>query len=237
MSELALGVFGGTFNPVHYGHLRSAVEVRETLGLSRILMVPAAQPPLREQPSVSAAFRAELVERALAGEPGLECDRRELEREGPSYTYDTLKELRQEHGAATPLILIVGADALDKLQQWYRWQDLLALGHLAVLTRPGWVLPADGAIGEWLQSHRGDAAGLRSQPAGQVLPLSLRQLPVSATEIRSLIAEGRSPRYLLPDSVWRAIQERGAYGAASSASTSSPLSRSASLTQENHGVR
>ncbi|MEE4660517.1 MAG: nicotinate-nucleotide adenylyltransferase [Halieaceae bacterium] len=213
MSRSGLGIFGGTFNPIHFGHLRSALEVREELGLERVLMIPAAQPPLREQPETSAVFRAELVERAIAGEPGLVCDRRELEREGPSYTVDTLQELRAEHGPETPLCMVLGADTLDKLDAWHRWQEILDFAHLVVLTRPGWVLPADGEMGRWLSRHRVDAASLLQQPAGGVLSLALRQLPVSATEIRSLIAEGRSPRYLLPEAVWHRIMESGAYGA------------------------
>ena len=230
MTRPALGVFGGTFNPIHFGHLRSALEVREALNLDRVLLVPAAQPPLREQPAVSAELRAHMVELAIAAEPGLECDRRELQREGPSYTVDTLAELRHEVGEETPLFLVVGADTLDKLDQWHRWQDLLQLAHLAVLTRPGWVLRADGDMGRWLSQHRADPVAMRSRPAGGVLSLALRQLPVSATEIRSLIAEGRSPRYLLPDTVWQTILKQRAYGAVEDLESSQSVGHSTQQT-------
>ena len=214
MSQGPLGVFGGTFNPIHNGHLRSALEVRESLGLERVLLMPAARPPLRELPECDAAFRADLVELAVDGEPGLVCDRRELDREGPSYSYDSLAELRAEHGRHRSLSLILGTDTLEQLDRWYRWEELLMLAHLIIVARPGWTHPESGVVADWLSRHLADTpAVLHSTPCGSAVLKTLRQLPISATEIREIIADGRSPRYLLPDAVWQRIQESGVYRA------------------------
>jgi nicotinate-nucleotide adenylyltransferase len=214
VSSGPLGIFGGTFNPIHNGHLRSALEVREALALEQLLLVPAAVPPLREAPSVSAQMRADMVESAIAGEPGLACDRRELLRPGPSYTYDTLAELRREHGETLSLCLVLGTDTLAQLEQWHRWRELLEVAHMVIVARPGWHSPPGGEIGDWLRQHQVTEQGaLHRSPAGKVLKIELRQLPISATEIREMIGAGRSPRYLIPDTVWHYIQRTGAYGA------------------------
>ncbi len=215
MSGGPLGIFGGTFNPIHNGHLRSVLETREALGLEQVLLMPSAQPPLRDAPDVDAALRADMVECAIAGEPGLACDRRELSRSGPSYTYDTLAELREELGPGRSLCLILGADHLDSLDRWYRWQELLSLAHLVVMARPGWQAPVSGPVADWVAQHlTASAEDLQHRPNGAVLAHQQRQLPISATEIRELIADGRSPRYLLPDPVWDMIRQRGLYGGA-----------------------
>jgi nicotinate-nucleotide adenylyltransferase len=208
-----LGVFGGTFNPIHNGHLRSALEIRDLLGLEQVLLIPAAEPPLRERPGCDATFRAELVELAISGEAGLVCDRRELSRPGPSYTVDTLTELRDELGSERSLCLIVGADALERLDHWHRWAELLDLAHVAVMARPGWTPPNHGVVADWLHRNQSDnPASLREQASGSIVCVTPRQLPISSSEIRELIAAGRSPRYLLPDAVWSRIRETGAYG-------------------------
>lgn len=212
MTAGPVGFFGGTYNPIHYGHLRSALELRETLQLAEVRLVPAAQPPHREEPALSAQLRAELVELAVADEPGLYCDKRELEREGPSYTIDSLGELRQELGAAMPLCLIVGADAVAGLDSWRRWRELLDFAHLLVIARPGWEMPAAGTVADWLQEHlTSTAATLQHNPCGSVMLQELRPLAISSTEIRQLVAAGRSPRYLVPDVVCERIRELGLY--------------------------
>ena len=214
MTPGPLGGFGGKFNPIHNGHLRSAVEIRESLALEQVLLMPAAQPPLRETPECDAELRADLVDLAISGEPGLACDRRELHRPGPSYTYDTLAELRGEQGPDRSLCLIVGTDILESLDHWHRWQELLGLAHLVVVARPGWVRPQSGTIARWLSAHLcEDDSALHRSACGGVVLKTLRQLPISSTEIRQLIADGRSPRYLLPDAVWLRVQESGAYHA------------------------
>ncbi len=213
MSSGPIGIFGGTFNPIHHGHLRSALELKQSLALDQVRLVPAAEPPLRRAPELSAEQRAELVEQAVASEPGLVCDRRELSRQGPSYTVDTLVELRTELGTDRPLCLIVGTDILERLDQWHRWEELLDFAHLVVIARPGWRMPETGRIASWVEEHGGVSADLQGSPAGLVVLQQQRQLPISATEIRDMITAGQSPRYLLPDAVWDTIQRLGAYGA------------------------
>ena len=141
MRRAPVGILGGTFNPIHYGHLRSALELRERLGLAEVRLVPAARPPHREQPECPVEQRADMVSLAIAGEPGLLCDRRELLREGPSYTVDSLQELRMQLGTEQSLYLIVGADALSAIDSWHRWQEIPALAHIVALARPGWGQP------------------------------------------------------------------------------------------------
>ncbi len=211
-SEAPLAVFGGTFNPVHYGHLRSALELVEKLDLAQLRLMPSAAPPHREAPACSARHRAAMVALAVAGEPRLVCDERELQRPGPSYTYDSLAELRGELGPRRSLCMVMGGDAVAGLDGWYRWRELLELAHVIVIARPGWNLPRDGAVARWLLRHRLDAAGdLRAAPAGGVLVEELRPLDISSTEIRRLLATGRSARYLMPQVVLDYIEDNALY--------------------------
>ncbi len=207
-----VAVFGGTFDPVHYGHLRSALELVEALRLSALALMPAASPPHRDAPQRSAEARARMVERAVTGEAQLLCDRRELSREGPSYTVDSLAELRQELGAERSLSMVIGCDALLGLPTWHRWDTLLSLAHIVVLARPGWELPAGNALAQWLAEHRlarPEAVG--QAPCGGVAVLQLRPLAISSTEIRTLLGQGRSARYLTPNPVLDYIEEHGLY--------------------------
>lgn len=207
-----VGVFGGTFDPVHYGHLRSGIELLERLQLDQLRFMPNAYPPHRAAPLCSAQHRAAMVELAVAGEPRLICDARELRRNGHSYTIDSLIELRAELGARPTLCLVMGCDAVQGIERWHRWQELLDWAHIVVLARPGWTLPCSGEVAQWLTGHRVEAAGaLREQRAGCILIEELRPLAISSTEIRALLAAGRSARYLLPQSVLDYIQEHGLY--------------------------
>ena len=211
-SLIPVGVFGGTFNPVHYGHLRSALELVERLGLARLHLMPCAVPPHREAPSCSAHDRAAMVALATEGEGRLHCDTRELERDGPSYTIDSLLDLRGELGAGHSVCMVMGCDAMIKLNTWHRWRELLDVAHIAVIARPGWHFPETGEVAEWLNEHRcDDPAVLGSAPAGGLLVEELRPLDISSTEIRDMLAEGRSARYLLPEPVLDYIQERHLY--------------------------
>ena len=213
MKRGPIGLFGGTFNPIHYGHLRTALELRERLGLSEVRLLPCASPPHRAVPECSAPQRAELVSLAVADVPGLVSDARELSRRGPSYTVDTLAELRAEWGPSQSLVLIIGSDVLPGLDSWHRWRELLTLAHLIVVARPGRGLPEGGVVMDRLQQYlTRDSAVLQHTAAGSVLLQSLRPLAIAATDIRELIAAGRSPRYLLPDAVWQRIQAAGLYG-------------------------
>lgn len=207
-----LGVFGGTFNPVHYGHLRSALELVERLGLEQLRLMPSAQPPHRAAPTCSAQHRAAMVALAVAGEPRLACDMRELQRPGESYTIDSLIELRGELGDTSGLCMVLGCDAVLDITQWHRWQELLDWAHIVVIARPGWTLPESGEVSQWLNEHRvDDPRSLRQWPAGCVAIEELRPLAISSTEIRELLAAGRSARYLLPQSVLDYIDRNELY--------------------------
>jgi nicotinate-nucleotide adenylyltransferase len=206
------GVFGGTFNPVHYGHLRSALELVEVLGLKQLRLMPSANPPHREAPACAARHRAAMVALAVEGEPRLTCDTRELQRVGKSYTIDSLMELRDELGAQVGLCMVIGCDALLGISQWHRWQELLDWAHIVVIARPGWALPAEGEVAHWLAAHHVDnVQALRQRPAGCIRIEDLRPLPISSTEIRDLLASGRSARYLLPQSVLNYIDRHALY--------------------------
>jgi nicotinate-nucleotide adenylyltransferase len=207
-----VGVFGGTFNPVHYGHLRSALELVEHLGLDHLRLMPCAIPPHREIPGCSAVDRAAMVELAVASEPRLSCDTRELDRDGISYTIDSLLELREELGDAHSLSLVMGCDAVLNITTWHRWEQLLDVAHIVVIARPGWHFPDKGEVANWLEAHR--AAGkdvLVTAAAGSILVEELRPLAISSTEVRQLLAEGQSVRYLLPEPVLDYIQTKQLY--------------------------
>ena len=213
------GVLGGTFDPVHYGHLRSALELVERLNLERLRLMPCARPPHRAAPPCSPEHRAAMVELAVAGEPRLVCDTRELHRAGKSYTIDSLEELRAALGAETGLCMVLGCDAVLGITHWHRWRELLDWAHIIVLARPGWELPQTGEVASWLRQHRlGDREALSERPAGGILIEELRPLDISSTEIRHLLGAGLSARYLLPRSVleyiethqlYRGVQDRG----------------------------
>ncbi len=201
-TDAAIGIFGGTFAPIHHGHLRLALELRERLGLSQVLIVPAAQPPHRLAPEISAARRLSWARLAIGSEPALAVDDRELRREGPSYTFDTLQELRYEHGANKPLVLLLGDDAANQLHSWHRWRELFELAHLVFVERP-YEPPAPAReLTAFLRGRRAlGVAELQSRPAGLWFAASIPPLAISATRIRQLLAAGRSIRGLVPDAV------------------------------------
>lgn len=207
----AVGIFGGTFNPVHFGHLRSARELLERLPLDELRFVPARQPPHRDAPQVSAADRAAMVELAIAGEPRLRCDRRELERSGPSYSVDTLESLRRELGDERPLALVLGGDAVLGLTGWHRWPRLLALAHLVVIARPGWQIPDDAEVAPLLRERAIAPAQLLEGPAGGILQCSLTPQDISATAVRALLQSGFDTADCLPQAVAGYIAEHGLY--------------------------
>jgi len=206
-----VGVFGGTFNPIHLGHLRSAVELVEQLGLHELRLMPCALPPHREAPGVSPTQRAAMVELAIAGEPRLRCDRRELQRDGPSYTLHSLQSLRAELGEEVALLLVVGGDTLLGLPGWYRWRELLEYCHILAIARPGWDWPQQGELADYLAPRMIEASMLGNTPSGGVCLQRLRPLAISATEIRGLVQCGSSIRYLVPDPVRDYIEQQQCY--------------------------
>jgi nicotinate-nucleotide adenylyltransferase len=196
-----LGIFGGTFDPIHFGHLRTAFELLEVLGLEELRFVPAARPPHRGTPSSDPEQRLAMVRAATAGQPGFAVDARELRRAGPSYAVDTLRELRAAE-PDRPLCLILGMDAFLGLPQWHEWREIPALAHLAVAHRPGWSPPRDGVLGELLATRRSERVpDLHEAIAGRIFVHAVTPLEISSTALRALLAAGGDPRYLLPDAV------------------------------------
>lgn len=206
-----IGLFGGTFDPVHIGHLRVALEFKQQLGLDDMRLVPCHIPPHRGQPLASADHRAAMVQLAIAACPELSFDDVELNNPDPSYSLHTLRELRTRLGQEPALCLAMGMDSLANLNTWHGWQGLLELAHIVVAARPGWELPSEGELADYIARHRGRAADLRQSPAGRIVIEELAFLPVSATRIRAEIARGRSPQFLLPDSVWAYILRNNLY--------------------------
>lgn len=206
-----IGILGGTFNPIHHGHLRLALELYERLDLAEVRLIPSAHPPHREPPSISAEMRLQMVKLAIADVPGLCVDDRELLRVGPSYTVDTLESLRAEF-PDTPLFLILGMDAFMTLPHWHQWQRFIHLAHLLVVRRPGKVLPMVHIMRDFLNSHQTqNLKDLLTQPAGYILTQEIPALTISATQIRGLIANGKNSHYLLPESVLHFIHTHRLY--------------------------
>lgn len=209
-----LGVFGGTFDPVHFGHLRPAVELREALGLDEVRMVPCRLPPHRETPGAGADDRLAMLRRGIDGAPGLVIDERELQRPGPSYMVDTLASFRDECGGQ-PLCLLLGTDAFLGLASWHRWRELPGLAHIVVAHRPGWALEAgklDPELEALFHANRVDTpAALTGSPAGAFWLQPVTQLEIAATTIREMVRDGRDPRFLLPQTVAEYIREQGLY--------------------------
>lgn len=212
MRARAIGVFGGTFDPIHYGHLRTAYEVLVALQLRQVRFFPCGEPPHRAAPVGAPLERRDLVAAALQDEPRFVLDERELDRSGPSYSVDTLASLREELDS-TPLVLVLGMDAFLGLLGWHRWLDLFELGHVVVAHRPGWKVPATGPLGD-LVRERGttEVSDLHSEMAGRIYVLAVTQLEIASTDIRKMIRQGGDPRYLMPRRVQRLIEERGYYG-------------------------
>lgn len=206
-----IALFGGTFNPVHFGHLRMALELKQALGFDQMWLLPSHQPAHRAEPGVTAGARRDMLVLALQQCPELQLDERELNRQGPTYTADTLEELRAELGAEVPISFCMGLDSLLNLPTWHRWERLVELAHLVVVARPGWQIPQQGAIAELLAERRGEAADLQREAAGRILVREQTLLPISATEIRKLIESGRSAQFLLPERVLSYIQTNQLY--------------------------
>lgn len=210
-----IGILGGTFDPIHFGHLRTALDVTENLDLEQLRFIPCGEPPHRDRPCASAAQRLAMLQAAIAGEPRFMADPREIQRGGPSYMVETLESLRQELGQQPSLALIVGLDAFAALDGWRRWQALIGLAHLIVMTRPGWSMqdlnrPAVQAL---VSEHRvEDIERCNKQAAGCVIFSPVTELNISSTDIRQRLQSGRDVRYLLPDSVLEMIKQQHIYG-------------------------
>ncbi|MGM0636785.1 MAG: nicotinate-nucleotide adenylyltransferase [Pseudomonadota bacterium] len=208
-----LAMLGGTFDPVHLGHLRSAVELREVLELDRVHLIPASVPPLRGEPRVSSDQRLLLLQLGIGDTPGLVADPREMHREGPSYSADTLASLRKEFGVEARLVMALGHDAFLRLADWHEPERLFALAHLVVIDRPDHEAPLPAALDALIAGREVDnPEALMARPAGGLLRLALpSRMAISATEVRRRLAEGNSVRYLLPEAVERHLLTHGLY--------------------------
>ncbi len=215
-----IGILGGSFDPIHCGHLRIALELYEDLGLQQVRLIPSGLPPHRAPPVASPVQRLSMLKAALADVPGLCIDERELARGGPSYTIDTLTSLRAELGAV-PLCLILGMDAFLRLNTWRRWHEIIKLAHIVVAHRPGYdaqtskngagILPDAELASVIAECRIASPQELANKPAGCILYWPVTQLDISSAHIRALVAAGKSPRYLMPDAVADTIKSQGIY--------------------------
>jgi len=206
-----LALFGGTFDPVHYAHLRCADEAREKLGLETLYLLPTGSPPHRTPPQATNAQRLEMLQLALAEFPRLQIDCRELRRDGPSYMVDTLTDLHQESPPRV-LLLLIGQDAANHLQSWHRWQELFELAHIVIMTRSGVAADYRSELAQQIQQRScTDVQTMIRSEAGGVLTLEVAAIDICATTIKCMIRRGRSPQAMLPPPVLDYIHAQGLY--------------------------
>jgi len=211
MTSRAIALFGGTFDPVHYGHLRAAAEVSEKLGVSDFRLLPAGRPPHREGTWAPARHRLAMLELALAPHADLSVDEREVQRGGLSYMSDTLASIRSDAGE-TPIMLCLGQDAANHLDRWHEWQRLLELAHLVVMTRPDSEPGYSDRLRRHLEGRLVESSpALMRRPAGGLCNVNVTRLAISSTDIRQQIADGRNPRFLLPSTVLAYIRKHRLY--------------------------
>jgi len=211
-SSAPIGILGGTFDPIHYGHLRLAQEALEQCRLSAVRFVPSGTPPHRAPPLASSAQRLQMVQLAIQGQAGFVVDEREVGRTDKCYSVDTFGALRAELGATQPLCLLLGSDAFLQLHTWHQWEQLFELTHIVVMQRPGRpvgnaMAQADENLRQQYQNRLAPSPQLLHESAsGLVVVLDMPQLDISATDIRSRAAQNKNLRYLLPDTVAQYIQ-------------------------------
>jgi nicotinate-nucleotide adenylyltransferase len=207
----AIGILGGTFDPIHHGHLRMALELYESLDLARVHIIPCHQPVHRKQPTATPAQRMAMVNCAIANEPGLLADDREIRRQGPSYMIDTLLDMKKDL-PDSPLCLLIGIDAFLGFPSWNRFDEILQLSHLVVAHRPQYQIPTTGVVADLLKARiQHEISYIHDNMAGGILLRPITALEISASDIRKQIALGRNPRYLLPDGVYDYIKQHGTY--------------------------
>ncbi len=207
-----IGILGGTFDPVHFGHLRPALDVKQALDLEEVRLMPCHVPPHRPQPQASPQQRTQMLQAAIEGTTGFVVDAREYDRAGPSYSLDTLEALRKDLPGKT-LCLLVGMDAFRGLPAWHRWRELLDHCHIVVMTRPLAKFPDKGEFAEYIQRHRTrDAGMLHARTGGLLWFQEVTQLEISGTRLRAMLAAGEPADFLLPARVLEMIHNNGWYG-------------------------
>ncbi|MEE9424569.1 MAG: nicotinate-nucleotide adenylyltransferase [Methylococcales bacterium] len=206
-----IAVLGGSFDPIHIGHLRIAIEVRDQFQADEVRLIPCGLPPHRDPFIASADQRLQMLELAIENEPALLVDDREIRQSRMSYTVDTLTDLRQEIGQQS-LCLIIGADAYQQLDTWHQWTQLLNLAHLVVVQRPGYTMTTSAKVADYTAKRcTNNVQQLKQQHAGLVYFLKTPPLEISSTRIKALLAEHKSIRCLVPDSVFRWLQQHRIY--------------------------
>jgi nicotinate-nucleotide adenylyltransferase len=210
-----IGLLGGSFDPIHVGHLRFAHSALHALGLARVLFIPAGL-AWQKGPSADAGHRTQMIELAIAEEPLFVVDPRELQRPGPSYTVDTLRQLRREMFPGRSLVLLIGSDQFERLDTWHSWEELIGLAHLGVAARPGHDGKLNAALALLRERHLGNAADVARQPAGVVVPVAMPPVDCSSTQIRALLRvpssrAGASVTALLPPAVLDYIRQHRLY--------------------------
>jgi len=204
-----IGIIGGTFDPVHFGHLRPALEICEQLSMDELRFIPSAKPPHRWQPEASAEHRLAMVKLAVEDVENLVVDDREYHRKGSSYTVDTLASIREEIGETEPLSMMIGMDAFEYFTQWHDWQEIMALAHLVISPRPGYF---KGAVQNWMKGRIAKSIEeLHDSVAGKIFYADVNQFEISATYIRKQILEGKSSYYTTPLEVAEYIQQHKLY--------------------------
>ena len=206
-------LFGGTFDPIHYGHLRPVEALAKQVGLKKVILLPNHVPPHRPQPEANPTQRLDMVRLAIQNNPLFTIDTRELERDTPSYTIDTLTGLRQEMGPEQPLAFIIGQDSLLSINTWNGWEQLLDNCHLLVCSRPGYATTFnDPHMQMWLEKHRtSDPNQLSRTPNGTIFLADTPLIDISATQIRQSLSDGNLCTELIPDAVIQYIQQQHLY--------------------------
>lgn len=207
----AIAVLGGTFDPVHNGHLRLAIELAEKLNLHQVRLMPGYLPVHKDSPSASTEQRLQMLSLAVADSPELTVDDREIKRQGPSYTLLSLQELRKEVGEDCPIYFILGEDAFSKFDEWHQWRELIRYAHLLVAIRPGIHADISPELEQFVEANQYRGEGIPTSAAGYVIRMSNVMLEISSSDIRQRIAENRNIRYLLPANVHRYIAEQQIY--------------------------
>jgi len=208
-----LGLYGGTFDPVHFGHLRPALDVLQALHLEQMRFIPVGQPPHREDPDVSGEHRIRMLQLAIESEDRFVIDDREYHREGASYMVDTLQSFRNEF-KQTSLCLVIGYDAFLGLPGWHQWEKLITLAHLVVTYRPGWQRTQHQDVmelNELVLQHQCDIGDLSGSLFGSLAFVPVTAMDISSTLIREKIQRGERITYLTPERVAEYIQQHQLY--------------------------